>query len=509
MLSTVRKIFSGSRIEIVLKVLLVVALSVGSFSQLENGLADNGDYTRVMTWISSGPVGFSKNWPPSGTTDYQERFFNYWLPYWTLDFPLASRWVTSVLLLWIPGVLLNMVLISPSVLWLPMLSIAPRFLSIVLLLALFRWIDRHASSYRSLLYLTLCFPYILIAIDKDYLAYFSTFYQEPASIVFILWLVTVFIAYRRKNTRAIHVVTLGALVFLVTEAKFSNIYWPLLAGAVTYFFFLRNMPRKRAVAYMTLIVLLPFTISFLQSSLVGSRYANAYQSLYCGVFVFSDRPQDHLARLGLEGTEECFDIPAYTPLGEACIDRHRDKMSHINTVSVIIHEPIIALRMLRFAADSMQRANIWYLGKNVLRNFDGQRIQAGPPAAIPILSHLKSAWSEAKRRWFPRGDLLLVALLIFAIVFSWNVRSRNALVSDLALAGLIFTVASPVDLWIQIFGDGKYEVIKHLLIPNMTFDLALVAFVNILLLSMITFINQRRYSTGLIRETPTGGNSER
>ncbi|NOY05968.1 MAG: hypothetical protein GXO82_04965, partial [Chlorobi bacterium] len=256
MTAIVRKAFTGNSLAIALKILLVLLLIVGSFSQIENGLADNGDYSRVMTWVSSGPLGFSQNWPSAGTPDYQDRFFNYWLPYWNLDFPLRSRWVTSVLLLWIPGVLLNMLLISPSILWLPMLSIAPRLLSIALLFALFRWIEKRTSSYRSLLYLTLCLPYVLIAINTDYLAYFSTFYQEPASMVFLLWLVAAFISYRRKDRRSVHFITLAALVFLVTEAKFSNIYWPLLAGAVTYLFYLQNVPRKRAIAYMSLIVLL-------------------------------------------------------------------------------------------------------------------------------------------------------------------------------------------------------------------------------------------------------------
>ena len=52
----------------ILKQSILLGLVAGSLLQSTTGLADNGDFTRIMTWFTSGPVGIEPNWPlPAGS----------------------------------------------------------------------------------------------------------------------------------------------------------------------------------------------------------------------------------------------------------------------------------------------------------------------------------------------------------------------------------------------------------------------------------------------------------
>ena len=94
------------RVERSIEVILILWFVVAMYFQQNIGLADNGDFTRSMGWISSGPVGIEPNWPAAHTEDWSKRFFNFWIPYWKLESNIV-RPRTSAFLLWLPGVLLS------------------------------------------------------------------------------------------------------------------------------------------------------------------------------------------------------------------------------------------------------------------------------------------------------------------------------------------------------------------------------------------------------------------
>ncbi len=465
-----------------LRAVLCAALVVGSVLQMRMGLADNGDFSRIMTWISSGPVGFAENWPAEGTPDYDLRFWNHSLAYWSLDMPLRSRWVSAVMLLWIPGIAVNMIAHAPDELWLPWLSLGARLFMCAMLLLLFRWIDRTLPDRRLRMTLIVGLPFTLYAVNSDTVAYFTSMYQEPGVLAAVFVTLAVVWHLRLRVPDMCGALIAAAAALLVGTAKISMLYWPvLLLPAVMPWYTLRSRPRI-AAAYITGVLVLPLVVTLLMASLVGSRRDNAYQSLYCGALTFSDQPAAHLTQLSLDGTERYIREPAYTPTAREFITTHPQACSHMNTLRVIVAEPMIAWRMHVFAADSMQRMTLRHLGSDLLDNY---RTAARPWRVVQATGSERSGplalWSTIKRLAFPRGQSLLVTLAVMIVGFgAIALLARGTVRGELARLGLLAASACGIDIWLQIFGDGRQDLIKHLFLGNLLFDIAIVLAVAVL-----------------------------
>lgn len=465
------------------RAVLCAALVVGSAVQMRVGLADNGDFSRIMTWISSGPVGFAENWPAEGTPDYDLRFWNHSLAYWSLDVPLRSRWASAVMLLWLPGIAVNVIAHAPGELWLPWLSLGARLFTLAVLLLLFRWIDRTLPERRLRMTLVLGLPFTLYAVNSDTVAYFTSMYQEPGVLAAVFVTLAVVWHQRRRVPDTRGALFAAAAALLVGTAKISMLYWPvLLLPAVMPWHILRTRPRV-AAAYVAGVLVLPLIVTVLMASLVGSRRDNAYQSLYCGALTFSEQPGAHLARLSLGGTEPYIREPAYTPRARDFITTHPQACSHMNTLRVIAAEPVIAWRMIVFAADSMQRMTLTHLGSDMLEN---HRAAARPWRIVRAAGSARSGplalWSTIKREVFPRGHVLLATLALMLVGFgAFVLFGRGTVRGELARLGLLAASACGIDIWLQIFGDGRQDLIKHLFLGNLLFDIALVLAVAVLL----------------------------
>ena len=174
----------SSERKLIRNLLRLVILSVfilGNFFNLQSGWADNGDYTRIMTWITTGPSDQGSNWPENSRKAFELRFFKYWIPNWKLKLHYESNIFISTLLLWAPGVALNRVFYSAQTLHMPILSLGPRLALLVFLYLTLLWIDRR-SRLPELHYLTLGLPLALLFSTTDVAAYYNTFTRKPARL---------------------------------------------------------------------------------------------------------------------------------------------------------------------------------------------------------------------------------------------------------------------------------------------------------------------------------------
>ena len=156
-------------------------------------------------------------------------------------------------------------------------------------------------------------------------------------------------------------------------------------------------------------------------------------------------------------------------------------MTHRTVAEIILHEPSIAWDMLVFAADSMQRAELTHLSKRVVYN--------EPHAVKPWASWLPAsvaadtplnAWTRLKRAAFPTGVWLIVVLVLLALLptFAWNHQRR--LVRTLARTTVMLALAVLAEMWMQVFGDGQRDLIKHLYLANVCFDGSIMEFFGML-----------------------------
>lgn len=243
--------------------------------------------------------------------------------------------------------------------------------------------------------------------------------------------------------------------------------------------------RTAVVSNLALITLFTFASALVTKS--GSTQANLYHSLFFGALTFSDNPSAHLRALEMDDAARCINTSAFSSIGSECFKKYQGQLSFRNTLRVGYREPPVVFRMLKYVLGSMQDVSLNYLGKYSL---DDPRSQISPiiTTSAEEASRVSSVettplnlWPTLKLRLFPRGYALAFILLVFVIWFTLNFR-RTGIYRDLALIGLVFTIACVADMSVAILGDGKHELLKHLFLSNVLFDIAAIVFLNGVLL---------------------------
>jgi hypothetical protein len=205
----------------------------------------------------------------------------------------------------------------------------------------------------------------------------------------------------------------------------------------------------------------------------GSIRNLPYQSLFFGVLTFSDNPSEHLHRLGLEGAMECLNTTSFSAAGSEYFAKYQEKMTYKNTLSVILREPAVMFRSMKYVLDNMQKVNLDYLGK-----YASDDPRNGVKDSRTVWLNL---WGFVKSKFFPAGYALMFVLTAF---FVWFMRSlkQPGPYQDLAIVGLLSAGACIADMIVAILGDGKQELIKHLFFSNLLFDVAAIAFLSSVLI---------------------------
>lgn len=466
------------------------------YSHHDVGLADNGDFTRYMGWISSGPIGIEPNWPDIGSKDWSRRFFNYWIPFWKFRWNIAMPAKSSAFLLWLPGAVLNKFLYSNKVLYLPYLSILPKLILFFVLLLIFKWINLNAR-HKTILLISIGIPITLMFTTTDYVAYLNSFYAESAGLIFYFLLLISIVILKRFQSFTHLLCSLASVMFLAT-AKPAYLYWPLLAIPFIFYAWSLNKGIKlhlsMLVIYSALITLFILASAFITNA--GSTKINPYNSLFNGALTFSNNPSAHLRNLGIDNALQCINTSAFSSIGQVCFAKYQNQMSFINTARVLYREPLVIFRLMKYALDRMQDISLEYLGKY---SFYDPRSKRSLRVSSSDKSHfwlhfnegiLLRLWSEFKFRFFPKGYALIFVIIGFLTWFILGLK-RTSFQQDLAFIGLISIIACIIDMNIAILGDGKTELIKHLFLSNVLFDIAAIAFFNSTLLYCLDFIETK------------------
>lgn len=446
--------------------------------QLRIGLADNGDWIRLGGWISSGPIGFKEGWINWGDPEYFNRYFTYWLPVWRLDYPNLGSIFSSSLLLWTPGLILNNLLASREFLYLSWISFLPRLMILIFILALFNWVDRFTQK-RALFYLTLVLPLAIITSTTDYVAYFNTFYQETAAFVGLIYLLWSLLAFRHFPSVKNYIFFLASLV-LLTLSKASAFYWPIITAP---YILLSGKSMKLRFSYFIItslfLIVLPF-VSFKVTSNQAMRAMNFFNTFYTGILPFSKNSTQILRELSIENTADCIDnIDYYSAARTSCITTLSTNVDRESTFDLYLNEPGIVIKQLGYGMTQLQQLGLRgsdYFAYNLGNYPPG--VTAFPGSAILNL------WSTLKSRWFPRNGAALVSWLVFFLAFIFFLRFPGW-ISHISSLGIVLAAALILEILVVINGDGKYEIVKHLYLANLIFDLSVIMVVNLFLLKYV------------------------
>jgi hypothetical protein len=461
--------------------LLTFWLMAALYVQSHIGLADNGDFIRIQSVLTSGPVKTASKYPIHT---------KYWIPYWQLDFPRNGKIIqpasnTSTLFLWLPGVLWNYLFYSPNVLQADSLSLCPRILLVFVLLSAF-WRIRKDEELTPVEKLSLCIAmglsYVLLATAMDYTAYLNSFYFETGSLIYLLLFFTMFLhaAQRASRRQRAPIHWCAASLLLLSSAKVSNIYWPLLAVPFLMVLFCeRQRPRRRIVLGAVLTIALTAGAFWFVHPSKETNDQNNFNRLFNGALAFSANPGERLTELEMSDCATCIGKSTFrASVAERSLIKAHGKSLLNCFACVLCREPAVPFRMMKYAADNMQTISIDYLGKY---SFGVSNVKPGK---------LANLWSALKARCFPKGYALFATLAAFLAIFYAGAKTLG-LRRELSLAGLMATIACFIDMNVAVFGDGRHEIVKHLFLANVLFDVAAIAALNVAILSIAAWAKSR------------------
>jgi hypothetical protein len=481
------------------KVALVLWLGVAMYLQLDQGLADQGDFTRAIEWFTPGPVGVTAH-PSSDSPEFFDRYFHCYLPYWQFQTGgirhalYAADWGrSSTVWLWFPGIVVNRVAYSNRVFYLPILSLLPRLLFFGCLLGLYVWIDARGGRHKLALLLLLGVPLALLLSTTDYLVYLNSFYQETGSMVYFgLWIASLLYLKGRPTSALRGLLCVAALTLLVC-AKQSNLYWAPLG---TMFLALAWRPwelaGRRILRLTALYVALTGGIICIYTAWTHRPdiFVHSYHGLFHGILTFSEDTSTRLAELGYADSASCVGVHVYDPIATAFLSRHGDRLSPLDALRVAWAEPGALLRMLKYAIDNLQDISLDDLGKFAPFDPRAPSMASFPKDAVlqrcwvPSSTSVLNVWSFVKFHAFPTGYAFLLTVGIYVAVFLAMLR-REGFAADLGLIGLMTAVGCLIDPCLAICADGKSCLIKHFFLGNLLFDLATIAFVGAIGLAVL------------------------
>lgn len=475
---------------------LILWFCFSVISQMNLGLADNGDFTRSMWYFTNGPAIIKQNLPETETIDWHRRFFSNWIPDWKFQW----NWMlpsTSSYILWIPGVVANYLFYSRDILHLPVVSLFPK----IILLGVLGWVLILILKYMKpplLFIFTFGFPLTLLLSTSDYLVYFNSFYQESASFVF-LFLFLLLILHLHSSLRISTLILCILSLILLITAKQSNIYWTVISAPFIIFIWSKRKSSSflKKILLTSLLIISIVLISVLITG-TGKEKVNKFHSLFYGALTFSDKPSFHLQKLNMGDAVNCVGTKAFFDPGKGCFQKYYSQMNFTNTIQVIVREPQVAGKLFRHVINRFQDISLDYLCHHTNydlreRSWMNWRLRFYLEENRSFVNSDKSArtnlWSIIKYNYFPRGTLLALTLILFLAWFVF-LFGRNGIIVRFAFIGTLSTLACLTDMIVAILGDGKYELIKHLFLSNVLFDISAILFVNSLLIFIINLFKK-------------------
>ncbi|MBB6638258.1 hypothetical protein [Cohnella thailandensis] len=431
------------------------------------GVADNGDFARVMGASGIAPLDPSES--------YGERYFRHAHSHYAYGTFLSGGYVsTHVLLVALSG-LLSRLLLEPvyDIRCLGLLYTIAILFAILLLV-------RHMPELKTrkgtvLLSSAFSIALALVFLDIGYLAYFQSFFGEPYAMVAMLLMTAAALALTSSQAPSGKLLALFVCSALaVATAKIQ--YAPLGFVFAMLAWRLRDLQtsvRWRRQVRVGACLIAAGSIAMMIAAPNRLVHTNLYQSIFYGVLKDTPSIEADLKELGippkyavLAGTNY-FQKDTAIPQRDAALKREvLDRLSHRTIAMFYLKHPGRLLEKMKKAALAGTSIRPYYLG-----NYD--KTDGKPKGA---LSYRFSAWSEFKHQRMPKS------LGWFAIVYSgymlvigagWlRSRSRSAKFAFETLA--VVAACGIFAFVIPLIGDGEADLGKHLFLFNVCFDMMLV-----------------------------------
>jgi len=322
---------------------------------------------------------------------------------------------------------------------------------------------------------------VVIFGDVGYVAYFNSFFGEPAS--YILLLLTLGFGFRLLQERT-PTVSDFVLFFLCSAlfvaAKQQNApVGILLAFVNARVFFLRKDRRWKIIVSSLTFVLLVISVFVYAAIKDGISHINQYHTVTRGILENSTNPERDMEELGLD---KKFSVLAGTT--------YYDKYSMEHSESALMNKQFYPNAgygaVLKYYLLHLDRAfqklelasnHAYSIRPLVIGNYEKSE-NRGYGAKAGIFS----AWSSFKERFFPKSFRFIA--IFYAVYYGFLAKyyvgyyrskeTRGMIRLELfAIVGLI----GLLQLSVSFLGAGDADLAKHLFLFNVAFDLMFITMV--------------------------------
>lgn len=433
------------------------------------GVADNGDFSRVM--------GVSGIAPLHPNEPYAERYFAYAQADYAYGGYTQGGYVsTHILLVAISGWISR--LFNPSYYDIRFLGVC----YLALLLTAIALIVRHSPAFAgkratAVVASIVGAVFVWVFADIGYVAYFHSFFGEPYALVGMLLAISSALALASAEKPSGGLLALfTAAALAVATAKIQNAPLGFVFGLLAWRLAALRPDdrgwRRRTLACAGILAL--GSAIMLVAAPNRLVHTNLYQSIFYGVLKDSPDVASDMRELGipekyagLAGTNY-FQKNTVIPQRDPTLRREvLEKLGHKDIALFYLKHPDRFVAKLKRAAQNGTMVRPYYLG-----NFEKE---AGKKPGT--LSYRFSSWSEWKHNYWPRSlagfALFFFAYLVMAAV--WWIRTRSQRVRFMLETLAVVAFAGLFSFVIPLIGDGEADLGKHLFMFNVCFDMMVVS----------------------------------
>jgi hypothetical protein len=454
-----KKIFNPENLTVLAGLGLAVFLL---FSPVFIGVADNGDFLRMMNTIGLNYYNAAES--------YADRFFSFSHSRFAYEDLFRGFYPSSqIFLVLLPRLIGG--LFHSSYFDIRMLGAV----YIILLLAA-TWLLVKSNARGSWLTgLLLGGALLFVFYDIGYLAYFNSLFGEPVSMVFMLLTFALGLRLTAQEKPTVKGLTwfFIAVLFLISS-KIQN----APVGIAFALIFLRFTALKGKGNWRKVTLWFSAAMFFISVILYATapkelKHINLYQTVFYGILNESPDVKGDLKDLGLPerlevlaGTNFFQQDTAIKQSDPSLVPDFYDRISHKDVLFFYMKHPDRLLNNMKYAAENSMSIRPYYLG-----NYEKAENQ--PKGA---LSYTYSTWSQFKNKYIPHtlGFLSIFYLLYYAGALFQYFRSRN---TRERVAGELLMLLGLIGIFsflIPILGDGRADIGKHLFMFNVCFDMMAV-----------------------------------
>ena len=317
-------------------------------------------------------------------------------------------------------------------------------------------------------------PYLLIAgllfffCDSSYLIYFQSFYSESATFIFFFAMLGagLHLAGEGMSVRYLIVFFASALFFVTAKPQNLPLILPLAFFAADLYRRARERAERRTIIVGMGIMILS-AASLITIIPPNMKHANLYNSVFNGLMRWVPSQTETLRDLGLDEefkslTETSYFAPPVDVYGAEFNSAFYERTNVLKVGLYYLLHPSVFLRAMNVTSKRGYDMKLRHLG-NFEKSAGYPRLQTA--TRWSLWSRFKSNFG-LRSIWATAGYLML---LLVGIAAMWRKGERNFAVLYFALwMMMIISFVTPV------IGDGENDLEKHLFLYNVFFDLSLL-----------------------------------